>query len=146
MKISSLTAVISLALALISCEKPSTNTTYVYENRPETTSNTKEEIPVSAITDLDPQLKPEPDPIPKNELLAIAGSHKTGKLFLRYNVTADEVKKWNILAPFEVKIEKDYLEVSFSGNYYMDGEPTGKGRKHLFIKKENIRTILLSEE
>ncbi len=125
-----------IALSLISCEKPSTSTTYVYENTSE---------PVPVVTTLS---APTPAPVieENSELDAIAGKHETGKLFLRYNVSSDEIKKWNILAPYEINLDQEYIEITFSGNYYMDGEPTGKGKKRLYIKKENIRTILVSEE
>jgi len=79
------------------------------------------------------------------ELDSIEGKHTTGKLYLRYDNNTKEMKKWTILAPYEVKLHSNYIEVKFSGNYYMDGEPTGDGEKKLFIKKKDLKTILVSE-
>lgn len=134
MKANSLTtfSILSICACLISCEKPTTSTTYITNN----------EIPVAD----QPQINTlEIDTETHSEIESIAGKHSTGKLYLRYDNNTQEMKKWTILAPYEVTIHTNYIEVKFSGNYYMDGEPTGDGQKKLFIKKKDLKTILVSE-
>ena len=112
-------------LALISsCEKaPSSSTTYV-THEAGTSGNTTAAA----------------------SLQSIAGQHSSGKLYIRYAAHQDEMKKWTIPAPFEVKVSPDYLEVNFTGVYYLDGDATGPGKKRLFIKQSTIHSIFLSEE
>ncbi len=121
--------ILSLCGCLLSCEKPSTSTTYITNN----------EIPVGELDSQTDTL------VIETELDNIKGKHTTGKLYLRYDNNTAEMKKWTILAPYEVSIHSNYIEVKFSGNYYMDGEPTGDGEKKLFIKKKDLKTILVSE-
>lgn len=113
-----------------SCEKqPASSTTYITNNEPAKVEDNN-----------DPKTKKQP-----SELASVAGQRSSGKLYLRYTINTNEVKKWTILAPYEIKLHEHFIEVSFTGNYYMDGEPTGNGEKKLFIKKEDIKTILVSE-
>lgn len=96
----------------------------------------------STVTDLTEPPAPAPAP---PELDELKGAHTKGKLFLRYSVSNGDIKKWNINAPYEIKVTDAYIEVLFSGNYYIDGVATGEGKKRLFIKKENIHTIFVAE-
>lgn len=84
-------------------------------------------------------------PVPRPELDELKGKHTDGKLFLRYSISSGEIKKWNILAPYEIKVTDAYIEVLFAGNYYIDGEATGDGKKRLFIKKDSIHSIFVAE-
>lgn len=82
---------------------------------------------------------------PKTELTSLAGQHDTGELFIRYQGASTELKKWTIQSPFEIIISREYIEVHFSGSYYIDNEKTSAGNKRLFIKKQDINMIFLSE-
>ena len=116
-------------LSVISCrEQPSSSTTYISHQAPEVKEPSPQETTSKA-----------------PELESVAGKHSTGKLYLRYNDNTKEMKKWTILAPYEVTLHDAYIEIKFTGDYYIDGEPTGDGEKKLFIKKEDVRSILVSE-
>ena len=125
-------SLLSLCACLSSCEKPAASVTYITHN----------ETPVSEV--IEEEVLPD-TLVMDSELDSIEGKHSTGKLYLRYDNNTAEMKKWTILAPYEVRIHSNYIEVKFSGNYYMDGEPTGDGEKKLFIKKKDLKTILVSE-
>ncbi|MGJ8656925.1 MAG: hypothetical protein ACSHX6_10790 [Akkermansiaceae bacterium] len=89
---------------------------------------------------------PTPDLEPtKTELDSLSGQHQTGELFIRYKGASSELKKWTIQSPFEIIVSKEYIEVHFSGSYYIDNEKTPPGKKRLFIKKQDINMIFLSE-
>ena len=125
MKLLALTLFLPAFTLISSCEKAATSSTTYVTNEVDSASNNGSS---------------------EASLQGISGSHSTGKIYIRYAAHQDEMKKWTIPAPFEINITPGYLEVNFTGVYYLDGEPTGPGKKRLFIKQSTIHSVFLSEE